>query len=568
MPFKRKSSIRNQTDLPPGAAEYATGLRKWAPMIVLSLALMIVVLDTTILNVSLKSIVTDLNTDVEGIQWVITAYSLTLAAFVITGGRLGDLFGRKRMFMVGAVIFAIGSFITSISTSISMMIVGEAVICGIGAALMMPATASLLISNYSGRDRALAFGIWGGVAAAASALGPIVGGILTTSFSWRWGFRINIFVVVLLLLGSLLIAESRDRDEKRELDWFGVLLSSTGLFSLVFGVIESSRNGWWVAKETFTLFGQGLNPFGLSITPIAIALGVLILIIFGLWQWYQERHGHTPLVSLSLFANRQFTAGASVSTMLALGQTGLVFALPVFLQSVQNLDALHTGLTMLPMSLTLLCTAPTAGFMSKYFKPKHLAQTGLLVNITATLVLRQALTVDATWTDLAPGLVLYGLGMGLVISQISNLTLSAVSVEESGEAAGVNSMFRQVGMSFGSAIIGAALIASLASNLASGISSSTTIAAEQRPALAAAVSAQASDIEFGGVRQSREVTELAPEQQQELVAIAHEASAAASRRAIIFTTLFAFMALLISTRLPNAMNVERGTKPATAVTAH
>src|SRR5579885_2171189 len=202
-----KDSVSNNV-LPPGAAEYNSGLRKWLPMIVLSLALMIIVIDTTILNVSLRNIVNDLHTNLQGLQWVISAYALTLAALTITGGRLGDLFGRKKMFMLGAIIFAVGSFITSISHNVGMMISGESVIEGVGAALMMPATASLLVANYRGRDRAIAFGIWGGIAAASSALGPLVGGFLTTHFSWRWAFRINVFVAIILLLGSVIIAES------------------------------------------------------------------------------------------------------------------------------------------------------------------------------------------------------------------------------------------------------------------------------------------------------------------------------------------------------------------------
>src|SRR6202167_6052886 len=160
----------------------ATGIRKWIPLVVLAFALLIIILDTTILNVSLRTIIVDLHTNIQGIQWVITAYSLMLAAFTITGGRLGDLFGRKRMFILGAALFALGSFITSISTSVGMMIIGEAIIEGIGAALMMPATSSLLVSNYEGRDRQIGFGVWGGIAGAGAALGPLVGGFLTTYY--------------------------------------------------------------------------------------------------------------------------------------------------------------------------------------------------------------------------------------------------------------------------------------------------------------------------------------------------------------------------------------------------
>jgi EmrB/QacA subfamily drug resistance transporter len=525
-------------------------------MLVLSLALMIIVLDTTILNVSLKTIVTDLHTDIEGIQWVITAYSLTLAALTITGGRMGDLFGRKRMFMVGAVIFAIGSFITSISHSVGIMITGESVIEGIGAALMMPATASLLVSNYKGRDRAIAFGFWGGIAAAASALGPIVGGFLTTHYRWRWAFRINVFVAFLLLLGSLLIAEARDREEKQELDFVGVLLSATGLLALVFGIIESATHGWWLAKKGFTLFGHGINPLGLSITPVSIAIGLVLLVLFGLWQRRLERQGHTPLVSLKIFQNKQFTAGAAVTAMLSLGQIGTIFALPVFLQSVQNLDALHTGLALLPMSLTLMVAAPLSAVISKYVTPKRIVQAGLAINVLATIVIHQSISVTTTPLRLAPGLMLFGIGIGLVMAQVSNLTLSAVSVQEAGEASGVNNTFRQIGSSFGSAIIGAALVATLTASLSAGVKASPVVPEAQKPAIAQAVSSAASSVEFGGVRQES-AHPLPPDVEQELSRIAKQASTDGSRRAIIFTTLFSFLGFLLAGLLPNIKNVER-----------
>src|SRR3954467_14546082 len=192
-----------------------SGLRKWGTLLVLSLALAIIIIDTTLLNVSLETLIRELHTTLQSLQWVISAYSLTLAALTVTGGRLGDLFGRRRMFRLGAFLFAVGSFLASISHSIPMLILGESIIEGIGAAMMMPATASLLVAKYRGHDRALAFGVWGGIAAAAAVVGPILGGYLTTHYSWRWGFRINVFVVALLLLGSVIIGEEPPRRQRK-----------------------------------------------------------------------------------------------------------------------------------------------------------------------------------------------------------------------------------------------------------------------------------------------------------------------------------------------------------------
>ena len=253
------STKLNIPETPGQTGNYPHGLRKWIPLIVLSLALTIIILDTTILNVSLRTIIDDLHTNIQSMQWVITAYSLMLAAFTITGGRLGDLFGRKKMFVVGAIIFAIGSFMTSISHSVGFMIAGEAIIEGIGACLMLPATASLLVSNYTGRDRQIGFGIWGGIAAGAAALGPVVGGWLTTYYSWRWAFRINVFVAAILVAASFLIKEALDKEEKPTIDFVGILLSALGLLSIVFAFIKASTYGWWKAAAPFTLFGQNIN---------------------------------------------------------------------------------------------------------------------------------------------------------------------------------------------------------------------------------------------------------------------------------------------------------------------
>lgn len=562
----KKKLKRTDDDLPANAAEYKTGLRKWFPMVILSLALMIIIIDTTVLNVSLKTIVNDLGTDLQGLQWVITAYSLTLAALTITGGRLGDLFGRKRMFMLGAVIFAVGSFITSISTSVGMMIAGESIIEGVGAALMMPATASLLVANYKGRDRAIAFGIWGGIAAASSGLGPLLGGFLTTNYSWRWAFRINIVVAAVLLLGTYFISESRDRKHKRELDFVGVILSALGLLLLVYGVIESSTYGWFMLTSQYSIFGYALSFGGLSITPVAMGLGAIILVLFGLWERAVEKRGRVPLISLRIFTNKQFTVGSGVMSLLTLGMVGLIFAVPVFLQSVQNLDAFHTGLALLPMSLTMLVVAPASAALTKRFAAKRLIQAGLAFAVLASITLFFSLSADATAMSLAPGLILFGAGMGLVMAQASNVTLSAVPVAESGEASGINNTLRQVGSSFGSAIIGAVLLTTLSTSLVSGVKDSQVIPEAVKAQLSESLSSNASNVELGGGDNKSAADSLPAPIKSELTQIAHEASAEGSRRAIAITGAFILLAAGVATMLPNTKDFEH--KEAGPVAAH
>jgi EmrB/QacA subfamily drug resistance transporter len=531
-------------DTPPAPQE--SGFRKWGTLLVLSLALAIIIIDTTLLNVSMETLIRELHTSLQSLQWVISAYSLTLAALTVTGGRLGDLFGRRKMFRLGAFLFAVGSFLASVSHSIPTLILGESLIEGIGAAMMMPATASLLVAKYRGHDRALAFGVWGGVAAAASAVGPILGGYLTTHIRWRWGIRINDYVVALLLLGSTIIGDEPERRD-RGIDYGGVLLSALGLFAVVFGIIESSSYGWIHAIKPFAVAGWQLDLGGLSIVPFAILAGLLILTLFVLWEQRVERRGGTPIVSLHIFRNRAFVAGASVVGVIMLSQNGLIFSLPVFLQSVRGLDAFHTGLMLLPMSLMLLLFAPTAAVLSKKIPHKRLAQTGLVVNFFALLAMRWAFGVDTPLMALVPGVALYGLGMGLVQSQINNLTLSAVPVQEAGEASGVTNTFRQIGMTLGAAIIGAVLLTSIVGDLQGVVQSSPRIPPAAKPGIDRMLRQQSSSLAFGA---GGTFDRLPPPTRDEMNRARRVATTDGNREALLYGAGFTLLGLLVSTQLP------------------
>ncbi|HXI13517.1 MAG TPA: DHA2 family efflux MFS transporter permease subunit [Thermoanaerobaculia bacterium] len=513
----------------------------------LSLALAIIIIDTTLLNVSLSALVRDLDTNLQSLQWVISAYSLTLAALTVTGGRLGDLFGRKRMFMLGAILFAIGSFIASISTGIGTLLIGESIIEGVGASLMMPATASLLVENFRGRDRAIAFGIWGAIAAGASAVGPILGGFLTTNYSWRWGFRINVFVVVVLLVGSVLVREERRDDRRGSLDVVGVLLSALGLFLVVFGMIESSTYGWFRSRRPLSVGGTTWDTGGFSIAFLSASAGVLVLVAFFLWIARRAGAGRSPLVSLELFGNRQFMAGSATTGVLTLAMTGVMFCIPVFLQSVRELDALHTGLMLAPMSAALFIVSPVAAILSRRFQARRLIQTGVLIAATSLLFLRGVLAVDMPLWHLVPVLTMYGIGMGLVMAQINNVTLSAVDVKQSGEAAGVSNTFRQVGSSLGSAAIGAVLLSALIGNLHQSVDADRTLPASDRAAINHAIQYQPSELAFSGDLALPGTTSGAAPRLSQL---RRAATTFAIRRALLIAAAFAFLALLVSFRLP------------------
>ena len=494
----------------------------------------------------METLIRELHTTLQSLQWVISAYSLTLAALTVTGGRLGDIFGRRRMFRLGAFLFAVGSFVASISGSVPTLILGESIVEGIGAAMMMPATASLLVAKYRGHDRALAFGIWGGVAAAASAVGPILGGFLTTHYSWRWGFRINVGVVALLLVGSTVI-EDEPAAGRKTIDGVGVLLSALGLLAVVFGIIEASSYGWVRAIKPFAVAGREIPLNGFSIVPIAILIGLLILAGFLLWERRVERRGGMPIVSTQIFKNRSFVAGASVVGVMMLAQNGVIFSLPVFLQSVRNLDAFHTGLMLLPMSVLLLVISPTAAALSKRIPHKRLIQMGLAVNFFALLLLRWALGVTTPLSALLPGLALYGIGLGLVLSQINNLTLSSVPVEEAGEASGVTNTFRQIGSALGSAIIGSVLLTSIVVDLQGAVSASAQIPPAAKPGIDAMLRQQSSSLAFGA---GGMFDRLPAATRTQMLAERRVAVTSGNRKALLYGAGFILLGLLVSTRLP------------------
>ncbi|MEI7603530.1 MAG: MFS transporter [bacterium] len=533
-------------------------IKKWGVLVTLSLALFIIILDSTILNVSMAYVVKDLNTDLKTIQWATTLYSLIVAALTITGGRLGDLFGRKKMFVIGAVIFALGSFMVSISNSATMLITSMALIEGTGAALMMPATASLLVSTFKGRERAIAFGVWGGIAGAAAAFGPIVGGLITTNYTWHWAFRINVIVTLVLIAGAFLIKEVKDKYHKPQLDIVGVILSAVGMATLVYGIIESSTFGWLQAKMPYEIFGNSYDLLGLSITPYAIIFGLIIIGLFILWERKRENDGQQPLISMHIFQNKQFVSGSVTTAIMALGQAGLIFSIPVFYQAVKGKDALGTGLSLLPMSLSLLIAAPLSGALSKKVKPRVLVQIGLVFNIIGSFLLYLGLNVNSDVLQFAPGQILFGIGFGLISAQITNITLSAVDIKYAGEASGLNSTIRQLGASLGSAIIGAVFLAGFTSSMMNGINNSSVISAEQKTEYAADVEKNPSKYQYFQAQMAKNMPENVA---SDIVFERNQATVDAGKSAQVVAIIVSVLALAVSFSLPNTKNIHKEEVP-------
>ncbi len=453
---------------------FATEKNRWIALVFISLGLAIVVIDNTVLNVAIPYILRDLKTTFDAVQWVVSGYALIIATVLITVGRLGDLYGRKKIFILGAILFAIGSYIASVSQTARILFVGEALIEAIGAAMMMTTSLALLVSEFHGKERAIAFGIWGSVAGASATVGPLLGGYLTTYYSWRWSLRINVIVALIAIIGSIFVKESKGSAAKY-FDWMGVILSGAGLFSLVFGFIEGQKFGWWKPNETFTAGYLTWNSKDISIIPFFFLLSIVFLILFAVNEYQAEKKQRSPLLKMSLFKSREFALGLISLGIISLGQFGVFFILPIFFQNALGLNALQTGIVFLFASISVIIFGPLSGFLASNIGPKWIVNLGMIILGFGTLFLSHTISTTSTGYSLAPGLVLIGTGVGMSSAQLTNIILSGVSVQYAGEASAANSAIRQVGTSIGIAILGVILANALTTKIPAYIKADTNI---------------------------------------------------------------------------------------------
>lgn len=460
------------------AAEEAAYKRRWIALLLLSLSLTIIIIDSTIVNIAFPAIRKTFGASFADAEWVNSIYSLVFGAALITWGKLGDQYGRRIIFVAGAIVFVLGSLGSGLAPSIATLILFRAM-QGMGGAMMSPSTLSIISSSFQGRERGLAFGIWGGTAGVAAALGPILGGWIIrygtglTPDSWRLAFLINVPIGVLAIAGSFwAIRESRDRSIKHRIDWLGILLASLALGSVVFGAIEGQNYGWLAAKKVFTLGpitypqlapGTTAIPAGTSsFIPFTFVFGVLMLALFVVVERRQERRGSEPLFEFGLLRHRSFRLGLLTILIVALGEFGMVLVLSIFFQLAKDLDAFQTGLRLLPFALAMMVAAPSAGVLSSRFGAKWVVTAGMTCEATSLFWLSRVLTVDASYSTLLLPFLLYGAGVGLAIAQLANIVLSDIPGDKAGVASGATNTIRQIGASLGIAVIGAVLFGAFA----------------------------------------------------------------------------------------------------------
>jgi EmrB/QacA subfamily drug resistance transporter len=458
------------------AAEAAPSARaSGATLVLLTLAAgqFLMTLDTSVMNVSIATVAKDVGTTVTGIQGAITAYTLVMAALMITGAKIGAIIGRKRAFAIGCVIYGCGSFTTSIAQSLPVLLFGWSFLEGVGAALILPAIVALVAGNFPKERRPAAYGLVAAAGAIAVAVGPLVGGFCTTYFSWRWVFAGEVVIVAVILVLTRRIADA-PAEERRSLDLVGTVLSALGLGLLVFGVLRSSEWGWIQPKA------DGPSWAGLSPTVWLILAGIFVIWVFSRWEVRRDSRGEEPLVRPGLLRNRQLSGGLIMFFFQYLAQAGLFFVVPLYLSVCLGLSALATGARLLPLSVTLLVAALGIPRFFPDVSPRLVVRGGLLSLAAGAVVLLGALDADAGPEIVFVPMLLIGLGIGALASQLGSVTVSAVPDDQSPEVGGVQNTMTNLGASMGTALAGSIMIAAVASSFVANIQHSPAIPQEAK----------------------------------------------------------------------------------------
>jgi len=419
----------------------------WVVLVLLSLGFFMILLDTTIVNIAVPSILSDLNTSLDQILWVLNAYILVYAVLLITAGRLGDLYGPKNLFLAGLVVFTLASMACGAAQSANQLIAFR-VVQGIGGALLTPQTLTMITSIFEPARRGAAFGIWGGVAGIASITGPVLGGVLVTYVNWRWIFYVNVPIGIFTLVAGMLVIPDLRASRRHGFDPIGVLLATSGLFLLTFGLIEGQKYDWGTVT-------------GLLSIPLMLVAGLVLVAVFFIWETFQTE----PLIPLSLFRDRNFSVMNFTTAAVAFGMLGLFLPITIFLQSVLGFSALKAGLTFLPMTLVSMPIAPFAGRLADRIGGKYILLFGLSMFALGFGLIDLVASINADWYTFTLPAMVAGVGLGCTFAPMITVAMRNIQPQMAGAASGVFNTTRQLGGVLGSAVVGAVLQNRLATAL-------------------------------------------------------------------------------------------------------
>ncbi|MGV1007828.1 MAG: MFS transporter [Dermatophilaceae bacterium] len=527
-------------------------MRKWFAIAVLATAQFVMVLDSSVMNVSISQIVADLDTTIQGVQLAITLYTLVMAAFMLVGAKLGDIWGRERAFAVGLAVYGLGSLTTALSPNLGVLLVGWSLVEGLGAVLVIPAIAALTAANYEGKERALAYGLIGGVAAAAIATGPLIGGWITTAYTWRLVFAGETVIVIVLLLVRRRMRPSPRIDPAPRLDLVGAALSAVGLGLIVIAVLQSSTWGWVTPRGAPSIAGREITPLGFSVVPFLILLGFGVLTGLVRWEQRQDRRGRDALLDVTLTAIPPLRAGLLTLLMQQLVLLGTFFVLPVYLQVVLGLNAFETGTRLIPMSVMMFIAALAGPRAAARRSPKRVAQIGLVTLSIGTVILLSTIDVELNRVGFAIGLAVFGVGIGLLASQLGNVIMSSVEPSRSNEAGGLQGTAQNLGASLGTALLGAILLGGLTNGFVDRVSQDVSLPEQVR----SSVVSQASEkgLQVVSVAQAETIgldAGLSSEQASTVADAYGQAQLDGLRYALGAGALFAVVACWFTRRLPS-----------------
>ncbi|MEI7605049.1 MAG: DHA2 family efflux MFS transporter permease subunit [Chloroflexota bacterium] len=432
---------------------------RWIGLACLALGLAMIIVDTSIVNVAVPRIITDLKITPSAAEWVNSSYALVFAAALITLSRVGDIIGQRRLYMAGTSVFAAASVLAALAPS-GELLIGARLLQGLGGAAMAPSTQSIVNSTFRGKDRAIAFAIYGSVIGGMAALGPVIGGWLTTNASWRWAFGVNLPIAIVAVIGTLLtVAETRTEQKSKGFDIGGVVLITLGLAGIVFGLIEGYTYGWWAPSASFSSDAAwAWWPIAMvSVVPVALALGAVSLIFFALYERARLRAKKTVLIDFTLFDIPTFRYGNIAGSIVSLGEFGVLFAIPLFLAAVQQYSAFETGLCFVPLALGSFIAAPMAPSLTKKWGARRVVTLGMFLEAVGIGAIALLISPTTSGLQLLVPFLIYGIGVGFATAQLANVTLAEVDIPRAGIASGTNSTTRQIGSALGIAIIGTTL---------------------------------------------------------------------------------------------------------------
>ncbi|HVL62876.1 MAG TPA: MFS transporter [Microbacterium sp.] len=461
-------------------------MKNWPVIAILGSAQFVMVLDGTVMNVSISTVVEDLDTTVDAMQAAITFYTLTMAALMLLGAKLGDVWGRRRAFVIGSIVYAVGSLTTALSPNVATLFVGWSIIEGLGAVLVIPAIAALIADNYEGHARVTAYAIIGAASGAAVAAGPLIGGFMTTYLSWRYVFVAEVVIMAGVVLFARRI-EDRTGARPSPIDLLSVLLSSAGLVFVVFGMLQSKSWGWVIPLHPPVIGGVEVAPLGVSPTTWFVIAGSALIWAFVARQRHLVAIGRPPLVHVDLFQILRLRSGLTVLLAQYAMTAGLFFMMPVYLQMTLGLDALQTGIRIFPLSISLILFSIFGTRLSLTWSPRRIIRVGQLLLVLASFVLLGAVDIELQSPAFAIGMFVAGAALGLLASQIGNVNMSSVGEDQSSEVGGLQGVFQNLGSSLGTALIGSVLIGALATSFA-GLVATSSLPDETQAVVAEATS--------------------------------------------------------------------------------